>query len=376
MTPNHNSLPQILHCILDARIGGPHIYVKTIEMPLSHFAQFKYLTAGRGPITSIALFNLRQWWSPLYAIDCMINALLILILVQHYRKNTCILNVHGVANIAPIIAATIGHIPVLWLIHETYDQFKSIARIGLFFCRLTRHHIAVVASRCSQVYNLSDATLMPPPIDTDFWRKDSPLREIEGHSITIVSVGNLYPTKGQDILLDAAMRISMNVRIKLIGEALPRYRSFMDILDAKVRVLQELHPNITIDFCGRMDSAHIRKELSTCTCFVLPSRSEAAPIVLLEAMSLQTICIAADVGGTSEIITHLLNGYLFPRLDVAALSAGIDTIAGLSAVERDRMGHAARTSVEERCAVAHIAEKYSDLIQALLRPKRPNARIL
>jgi glycosyltransferase involved in cell wall biosynthesis len=46
--------------------------------------------------------------------------------------------------------------------------------------------------------------------------------------------------------------------------------------------------------------------------FVFPSHNEAFPLVLLEAMQHGLPCISTDIGGTSDMITDQVNGYLVP----------------------------------------------------------------
>jgi glycosyltransferase involved in cell wall biosynthesis len=58
----------------------------------------------------------------------------------------------------------------------------------------------------------------------------------------------------------------------------------------------------------REDIPHI---LSLFDVFVLTSRSEGTPVVLLEAMASQCPVVASAVGGNVEIITHKVNGLLY-----------------------------------------------------------------
>jgi len=41
-----------------------------------------------------------------------------------------------------------------------------------------------------------------------------------------------------------------------------------------------------------------------CDIFVQPSRSEACPIALLEAMAIKCVCVATDVGRVGEIVVN------------------------------------------------------------------------
>ena len=60
--------------------------------------------------------------------------------------------------------------------------------------------------------------------------------------------------------------------------------------------------------------------------FVLPSRSEGIPNVLLEAMALKKPVVATRVGGVPEVIRHEHDGLLVPPDDPHSLAAAIDRL--------------------------------------------------
>lgn len=57
--------------------------------------------------------------------------------------------------------------------------------------------------------------------------------------------------------------------------------------------------------------------------FVLPSRVETFSIALLEAMAASRMVVATNVGGTTEVVTHAVDGWLIPPDDPEALSRAI-----------------------------------------------------
>ncbi|NHJ40008.1 MAG: glycosyltransferase family 4 protein, partial [Asgard group archaeon] len=52
---------------------------------------------------------------------------------------------------------------------------------------------------------------------------------------------------------------------------------------------------------------------SQSNCFILPTKREAIGLSLMEAMSCSLPCIATDLPGTRELITHMKNGLLIPE---------------------------------------------------------------
>lgn len=63
--------------------------------------------------------------------------------------------------------------------------------------------------------------------------------------------------------------------------------------------------------------------MSNLDIFVLTSRYEGIPYVILEAMSAKLPIVSTDVGGTSEIITSGKNGILIPRGEIKSMANSI-----------------------------------------------------
>jgi glycosyltransferase involved in cell wall biosynthesis len=86
-----------------------------------------------------------------------------------------------------------------------------------------------------------------------------------------------------------------------------------DAVDFRSEMNSLAKDNCLIEFCGvRTDVAAL---LESSSIFVLSSRYEALPLSIIEAMSKGLPIVASDVGGVSELVSHGLNGYLFPAGD-------------------------------------------------------------
>ena len=84
--------------------------------------------------------------------------------------------------------------------------------------------------------------------------------------------------------------------------------------------------------------------LSSHAIFVLPSKREAFPGALLEAMALGRVCIASRTQGAEELIEHGKNGFLFNVGDSEELAKLIDYCMKNNV---DNMRIKARNSVRE-----------------------------
>lgn len=116
---------------------------------------------------------------------------------------------------------------------------------------------------------------------------------------TLLSIGSLQqPYKGMDVLIDAlsiCASAGADLQLRIVGDG--RCRGALERRAEKRGVGQR------VSFVGHLSSpAAIRLELDTADIFVLPSRAEGLPKVLLEAMARALPCIATAVGGVPELL--------------------------------------------------------------------------
>jgi glycosyltransferase involved in cell wall biosynthesis len=220
-----------------------------------------------------------------------------------------VFHVHGAANIAPIFAARLLRVPVLWHMHETGAEFRYFVKIGLWALSGANHRLGVVAHKCTEVYKLSNPAFLPGAVDSKYWsrKRGSDISDIPSvhHSaskvfharpVQVVVIGNLNPTKGMDIFLNALAGVARPIEVKVVGSELTTHHHYSRMLYRAADNLRTQTPNINIEFLGWQDPAAVRELLANCDAFVLPSRSEACPLVLLEALAMGCLCVASDVG--------------------------------------------------------------------------------
>jgi glycosyltransferase involved in cell wall biosynthesis len=94
--------------------------------------------------------------------------------------------------------------------------------------------------------------------------------------------------------------------------------------------------------------------------FVLPSRSEAFPNSVVEAMAAGLPVIASAVGGLPELVDSGRTGLLVPPDDPVALASALEAL--VSVPERARaMGDAARTEIARRYSFDRMVRSFEDL---------------
>ena len=121
-----------------------------------------------------------------------------------------------------------------------------------------------------------------------------------------------------------------------------------------------------IEFTGyRTDVA---AQLAQADVFVLPSLNENLPLALLQAMAMGLPCIAADVGGISEVLDAGC-GILVTPGDVGSLCAAMERMIdepGLAAT----LGAEARRRVAERFTLSRCADGHLRLWSEILGGRR------
>ncbi|MDX8391441.1 MAG: glycosyltransferase [Mariprofundaceae bacterium] len=113
----------------------------------------------------------------------------------------------------------------------------------------------------------------------------------------VLSVGRLERIKGQDILLSAWVEVQKkcpDAILYLVGDG-----SMRESLEQQAA---DLNLSTSVRFPGAAVAAEVAAYMSSADVFVLPSRSEAFGIVLLEAMACALPVVATEVGGVPEVL--------------------------------------------------------------------------
>lgn len=175
---------------------------------------------------------------------------------------------------------------------------------------------------------------------------------------TLLASGRLNPQKGFDILLDAWATIAAahpHWRLRITGEGAQRA--------ALTAQIERLGLGDRVELAGFDDD--LAAAMRAADLFVLSSRFEGMPNVLLEAMSLGLACVSTDCEtGPRELIEHGGNGWLVPVADVPALAAALDALMGDEAL-RDRLGTSA-VRVRETHSLACVFARWQSLVARLV----------
>lgn len=162
-------------------------------------------------------------------------------------------------------------------------------------------------------------------------------------------ISRIDAQKGVELLVQALTSLPGTVAV-VVGEgpALAQVRRLAE----RLGVSERLHtPGFELDARLRLRDFDI---------FVLPSRMEALPLSILEAMLARLPVVASDVGSVSEAVLEDETGLLFPSGDLDALVAALGRLLADSAL-RQQMGNRAREIALERFCAPAMAHAYEEI---------------
>lgn len=166
----------------------------------------------------------------------------------------------------------------------------------------------------------------------------------EGNTVLLFIAENINNyRKGFDILLNALLLLSeKSITLIAIGDAPKNSRNDLDIR-----------------YIGKVtDYNEMRKYYSLADFFLLPSREDNLPNVMLESLSCGTPVISFNVGGMKDVIVNGFNGELVNNIEEIEYAKAIDKNIKLkSGYDRSAIiNHASKIFSEEK-----VAKQYVDI---------------
>jgi len=184
-------------------------------------------------------------------------------------------------------------------------------------------------------------------VDPDLFSPDS---EPPSDGSLVLSVGNLIPTKGHDILIRAVASLAHEfaaLSLEIVGDGAERFR--LETLTQRLKIVERVR------FLGRQPRRQVAAAMRRCTVFALPSRYEGLGCVYLEAMSAGKPVIGCRGQGIAEIIQHGSNGFLVGTDNESELTLALAMLLRDEARRRS-LGAAARGTILERFTLRQQAE--------------------
>lgn len=286
--------------------------------------------------------------------------------MQQYRDDRIsIAHVNGAFFLAPAIAARRCGIPLVWHLNDTIVPRYLSWFLGKIVSSLATS-VVVAAHAVATHYRIPAKrfTIIYAPVDD---RQTVASSDSHADRFRAGLVANWTRVKGIEFYLQAVASARREIAVPLdavlAGARLESQRKYTGKLEALIR---DLDLASSIEDHGYIDDT--TRLIASLDVLVLSSRSEACPIVVLEAMSVGVPVVGTDVGGVREILLQNSDepcGIVVPRDDPAAIARALVSLYR-SPSTRESMGSAGKKAVKDHFSLDKCVERHRTLYNSLL----------
>lgn len=230
----------------------------------------------------------------------------------------------------------------------TYSRYKKIICVSEEVKKALNEYIPETTNKSLVVKN----SVVVPENFEDTQKIDKKFK------YDVLFVGRLEEVKGVDILLKAVYYIKekygQSITVAIVGDGSKK--------DYLIKFARELKIDDLVEFTGIRQDVHELMKISKI--FVLPSRWEGLPMVVLEAMANGIPVIATSVGGVPEIIEDQVNGILVPRENSKMLADKIFFLLN-NAIVREKLAKNAYEKVRSHYSMEIYTKAILNLYEEL-----------
>ena len=258
-----------------------------------------------------------------------------------------------------LLLATRGlKVPVIVAEHQDPRKWP-IGAVGEYLRRLLYPRagaVIVLTSELEQwarrIVKSEAVRVIPNPVGAYCLGRAQPI--VRGEQHCVLGMGRMVFEKGFDLLLRAfalCLKRYPDWTLRLVGQGSEQQR------------LRDLVAQLGIQHAVRFEPVTKEPErvLKESDLFVLSSRTEGFPMVLLEAMASGVAVVSFDcMSGPKEMIRHGIDGLLVPPEDVHALADAMTTLMGDPRKRRRLAGRA--VEARERFGLPRVMEMWSEVL--------------
>ena len=286
-----------------------------------------------------------------------------------------IITVNGITNLQPVVSALISNHKVLWYFNDMSTPKVFVALVSPLF-QHPNVQLAVATDAISKHYGLrarSPILYLPAPVPSSEGYDNEPVsREtlgLPGDAVIVGFIGNLVPIKGVDDLIRAVtpiMRQRADVHTVVVGPTVPTQPDYARRLRTEVA---------TTPFADRVHFVGFQRNIPSWQklfdVFVLASRSDACPNVVLEAMQAGTPLVVTRVGDTPRMRGQLPFPMVEPG-DIEGLRRGIEEMLDLSPEAREDLSLRLQRRVQALYSLEKVTDEHARIYRELsARPRHP-----
>ena len=202
--------------------------------------------------------------------------------------------------------------------------------------------------------------LIPLGIDTNYYHSNVNLDKLsKSTTFTIVTVANLVPVKGIEILIKAINHLdNKNIQLKIVGDNNTQYAEKLNDLVKSFKLENQFF------FLGKHND--VRPFLVEADLYIMPSEKEGLGMALIEAMAMGVTVLGSNVSGINYVLRDFPE-LLFEAGNVKQLSHAIQHWMNASADERKAQGAALRTYCQQHYSLEQSIRTHEQLYLQLCR---------
>lgn len=261
--------------------------------------------------------------------------------------------------------------PKLKLVYTVHDTnlFRKFSKFNILAGNIfVDKHVGVskavskecINSNAKKVYQIDNG------INLENFYKNKAIIDKDFDCLNIINVSRInLPKKGQDVLIKAlgeCKQRGIKFNCKFVGDFDKDPENDIEFKDIE-KMVRDANINDEIEFLGRRED--IPELLAASSLFILPSRFEGMPLVLIEAMAAGLPVIASNISGSDELIIDNKTGILFECDNYLDLADKITELYN----DREKFVRVAQDGFEfsKNYDIKVMCQKYFDLYKETIR---------
>ncbi|WP_274475877.1 glycosyltransferase [Mangrovimonas aestuarii] len=203
---------------------------------------------------------------------------------------------------------------------------------------------------------------MPLGVDTERFQPLQKTFEIPGDvsfnqgDFVIVTVANLVPVKGIELLLEAVKNIGVSkIKVLIVGDNNSDY----------AKGLMDKYGEIAF-FLGKKND--VKPYLAVADLFVIPTkdegRKEGLPIAPMEAMASARLVLGSGISGITDLLEPFPE-FVFKPSDVRDLQYKIESVYQMDIADRKNKAEEMADFVQQNLSLKQCVEQHQNLYQSL-----------
>ena len=201
--------------------------------------------------------------------------------------------------------------------------------------------------------------LIPFGIDTNYYRPKPYPKNTSEHVFKIITVANLVPVKGIEVLIKAInLLINKDIHLDILGDDIGDYANKLK------QLVIDLNLEKQVTFSGK--HSDIRPFLSRADLYIIPSKKEGMPMALVEAMAMEIPVLGSDISGINFVLKEFPQ-FMFEVSNIKMLSDKIKMFYKRSEAERQQVGRQLRNYCIKHFSMDMFIIEHEKLYKAITK---------